>query len=214
MTERQARPRTRDRAGNGSAGGTEAAILDATQRLLGEMHLEELTVAHVLDGAGVSRATFYFYFESKQAVVAALLRRVMGELFETARGWFDHDGDEPQEALRQALHEVEAAWREHAAITNAAVEGWRSSPELGELWGELVTGFSRAAARRIERDRAAGLAPPGPPARPLAAALVWMDERAYYLATSGGEPALESEARVAETLAEIWLRAVYGVGVT
>jgi AcrR family transcriptional regulator len=194
-----------------SASSAEAAVLDSMQRLLASKRLEQLTVADVLGEAGISRASFYFYFESKQAVAAALLESVMGRLFEAARHWFDYEGDAPQEALRTALRGVEDAWREHAPVVNAAVEGWRSTLEVGDLWGPLITGFTDAAADRIERDRATGLAPPGPDARALAAALVWMDERCYYLATAGGtEASLEPEGAVSDMLAEIWLRAVYG----
>jgi hypothetical protein len=93
---------------------------------------------------------------------------------------------------------------------NCAVEGWRSDPEIGDLWAGLITGFTQAAADRIERDREAGLAPPGPDARMLAAALVWMDERCYYLATLGVEPVLQPDGAVSTAIAEVWLRTVYG----
>jgi AcrR family transcriptional regulator len=188
----------------------EAAILDATARLLATKRLEELTVADVMAEADVSRASFYLYFSSKHAAAAALMRRVVGEFYVAASVWFDHDGDEPHEALRQALRDVETRWREHAPVVNTAVETWRSSPEMGDLWSGLVTAFTDAAAARIEQDRGVGMAPDGHEARALATALVWMTERCYYLATIGVEQVLLPDGAVSKVLADVWLRAVYG----
>jgi TetR/AcrR family transcriptional regulator, ethionamide resistance regulator len=201
-----------ERADQAAGGAAEVAVLESMERLLASKRLEQLTVADVLENAGVSRASFYFYFESKQAVVAALLERVIGEVYDAARPWFEGDGD-PEEDLRTAIEASGEAWRRHAPILNAAVEGWRSSPEIGDLWGTHITRFSEASAARIERDRRAGAAPPGSDARRLAAALVWMNERCFYVAGTDGEPAFAPEGAPVDALVAIWMSAVYGGGV-
>src|SRR5438067_4134482 len=60
----------------------ETAIFDATEKLLAEHSLQELSVAQIIAEAGVSRATFYFYFGSKYSVAASLLARITDEIFE------------------------------------------------------------------------------------------------------------------------------------
>jgi AcrR family transcriptional regulator len=47
------------------------AILAATEGLLRERRLEDLTVVDMIEAAGCSRPSFYMYFESKHAAVAA-----------------------------------------------------------------------------------------------------------------------------------------------
>src|SRR4029453_3098393 len=67
------------------------AILDATERLLVDHRFDELRVADILSAAKVSRASFYFYFESKHAVLAELVRAVVDQALGVAHPWLEHD---------------------------------------------------------------------------------------------------------------------------
>ena len=67
-TRRRDRPRV-----HGGNSDTEQAIFAATEELLEQVPLQDLSVAQIIERAGVSRATFYFYFSSKYAVVTGLL---------------------------------------------------------------------------------------------------------------------------------------------
>jgi TetR/AcrR family transcriptional regulator, ethionamide resistance regulator len=192
-------PERRDVAGS---------ILDAAEALLAERGLADLTVADVIESAGVSRGSFYFYFESKQAVVAALLERIVEEVHEAALPWFERGETPPEPALRAAIGGSLALWRRHAAVLRSTVESWQSDPGIRELWGEVIDRFTRAAAAQIERDREAGVAPEGPPADALAGALVAMNERSFYFAVVGTDPG--SDTRLEEALTHIWLSAIYG----
>ena len=183
------------------------SVLAAAERLLDRTSFEELTVGALASEAGVSRASFYFYFESKQAVLAALLENVLEQVYEAARPWLERLDSPPDEALRAAVGGSLAVWRRHGAVLRAAVESSRSAPEIGELWRTEIGRFIDAAAEQIERDRAAGVAPAdGLAASALAAALIWMNERTFYVMISeeGGV-----DEQLVETLAAIWLRAVY-----
>jgi TetR/AcrR family transcriptional regulator, ethionamide resistance regulator len=187
------------------------ALLAATERLLGECALADLTVADLLAEAGVSRASFYFYFASKYDVVIALTERIIDEVEMGAQAWFDRTDAEPEEALRTAIGAALAAWERHGPVLRAVAESWHASPELGELWGKLVGRFTTAGAERIRREREEGLAPSaGPDPDALAAALVWMNERVLYLRASGTEPALADVETATDTLVAIWQRAIYG----
>jgi hypothetical protein len=61
----------------------------------------------------------------------------------------------------------------------------------------------------IEAERARGAAPPGPPARDVAIALVQMNERVQYASFAGEQPALADE-HVIDVLVDVWLRTIYG----
>src|SRR5688500_5015616 len=73
------------RAGRPTGDDRELAILATAERLLGERTLREISIDDLAKGAGISRPTFYFYFPSKDAVLLALLDRVVSEADEAAR---------------------------------------------------------------------------------------------------------------------------------
>jgi AcrR family transcriptional regulator len=54
------------------------AILDVAQRLVYTKGYEQMTIQDMLDGLRISKGAFYHYFDSKQAVLEALVER-MGE---------------------------------------------------------------------------------------------------------------------------------------
>ena len=187
------------------------ALLASAERLLGDRKIADLTVADVLVEAKVSRASFYFYFASKIDLVIALGEQVIGEVEEAATPWLERGELEPADALRAAVRGSLGVWQSHGAVLRAIAESWHASPELGDLWGGFVQRFVARARTQIERERAAGLAPAGgPDAGALAASLIWMNERAFYLWSAEAEPALADPEAVVETLTAIWVGAVYG----
>ncbi len=185
------------------------AILDATEHLLAERRFDELSVADILGVAQVSRASFYFYFESKHAVLGDLVRRAVERARAVAEPWVEGEAEPPERALHRGTGEGARLWREHAPVLRAIVENWRSDERLATLWVEMMDGFTAAAAYRIERDRTAGRAPmTAVDARMLASVLTWMSERAYYLAAIG-HPAFSDEQRLIDALTAVWLSAIY-----
>lgn len=202
MTPRQRRQRPGER-------DLRQAILAATERLLAERRFDQLSVADILDAADVSRSSFYFYFESKHAVLAELVRSAVGEAMDIAQPWLQHEDASPRETLEQGTLGGARLWQAHAPVLRAIVENWRSDPGLAELWAEMMERFTAAAAERIEHDRRARRAPlTAADARTLAALLTWMGERAYYLAAIG-HPDFEDEERLVDALTEVWLAAIY-----
>jgi AcrR family transcriptional regulator len=188
-------------------------ILDATERLLAGRRFESLSVADILDAAGVSRGSFYFYFANKHAVLAELVRRAVGSAHEAAGTWAGDESGAPGAALRRGTREGSRLWREHAPVLRAIVENWQSDPALAALWTEVMDGFTVVAAERIAADRAAGLAPDrDDDPQVLASVLCWMSERAWYLAAIG-HSGFTGEARLADALTEVWQAAIYGTPV-
>ena len=191
-------------------GNIEQAVCDALERLLATRKLADLSVAEILREAGTSRGSFYFYFASKNAVLAALAERVNDEVFEATQTWLHRDeGQPPEPALRAAMQGALALWRAHAPVIRAMVESWRSDPELDAAWRRLIGRFTSSAAEQIDRERAAGIAPPGPDSGALGAMLTWTTERCLYLAVSDGEPAFADDEALVATLTHVWWRAIY-----
>jgi AcrR family transcriptional regulator len=184
-----------------------AALLEVTERLLAERALDDLAVEDILQEAKVSRASFYFYFESKHAILAALLERIVDDVHGATLPYLERGETPPEQALRDANGGLLALWREHAVVMRASLENWQAVPELRDAWGGMIARFTAAAAAQIERDREAGVAQPGPDATRLAGALIAMNERCVYYAVANGDPA-DDEALV-ETLTHIWMAAIY-----
>jgi TetR/AcrR family transcriptional regulator, ethionamide resistance regulator len=190
----------------------EQAILDGAYELLRETPLRAVSIDDLAKRAGLSRSSFYFYFESKWQVLFAMLGPVAEDVFTASRYIFDRPVDmAPREAIEQAAAEVVAVWHRHGHILREIGDAVGAEPELRSQWESILGQFIEAAAAAIERDRAAGVAVGGPPARALATALMWMGERNLGLMSMRSENAIRTED-VVETIATVWLRSVFGIG--
>lgn len=188
---------------------TRSAILFATERALATTPLHSLNVAQLISEAGVSRATFYSYFESKYEVVAALLARVMDQMYEFLSPLAQRDEEMSREdALRETLSTSIALWRDHAAVFRATHENWHAVPELRAMWLALVERFTEAVAGVISAETGAGAAT-AETARHRAAAVLWATERLIYVAISGVDDDLADDEQLVETLLALWVGTLF-----
>jgi AcrR family transcriptional regulator len=190
-------------------------IVLATVGLLVDNPLAELNVALLLVVAGVACTTFYVYFTSKYGPVAALLERVMNQIYDvmeafTARSGVEESSGQP--VLEKSLAGAVELFRDHRMVLRATVAHWHEVPELRTLWLNIIERFTDAFAAEIDRERAAGHAPPGLPSRELAAALCWGSERCMYVAGLGVDDDLPNEDEAMRALQAFWRGAVYGPG--
>jgi AcrR family transcriptional regulator len=205
-TRRSDRPRV-----HGGDSDTEQAIFTATEELLSKLPLQDLSVAQIIERAGVSRATFYFYFSSKYAVVAGLLARVMDEIYEVMQPFIRRQGDTvAEEPLRESLTAAAEVWSTHRASLRAVMEHWHAVPELQTLWLDVVNRFASGLAADIDRERNAGLANGELDSRMLGSALIWGTERCFHVAGLGVDDDLPNEQAIVEPLLALWLGAIYG----
>ncbi|MFI6099629.1 TetR/AcrR family transcriptional regulator [Lentzea sp. NPDC051213] len=190
---------------------TSQAILDTAELLLETKSLGDIAVDELASGAGISRSTFYFHFESREAVLYALSERVAEGLYESAALWLRRGSEPPEDSIRRAISGTVALWRAHGPVLRAAVRARDTSELVRGFWSDVARKFVDSAAQQIEIERDAGIAVQGPPnARALATVLVSMNESmCYSLSLSRKSAAKDRE--VVETLTAVWLRAVYGV---
>jgi AcrR family transcriptional regulator len=183
-------------------------ILHALRELLNERTFDTLSVAEIIAAAGVSRASFYFYFPGKQAALAELVRRAVGAGHQAAEPWVRARAS-PPEALRSGIEAGAALWLENAAVLRAVVESWASDPQLRQLWLTQMATFTEATIARIEADPKTMARLDGVNVHALAASLTWTGERLYYLAACGVPP-FDDRAVLVDTLTHIWMSALYG----
>ena len=197
----------------GRSTDAEQAILDATEKLLENTTLHELSVAQIITAAGISRATFYFYFSSKFAVLTTLVDSVIGEIFDVSQQFLDRTSSLPTElSMRKRIEASAAIWEANRSVLQATVENWNAIPELRVVWTAALGRLTDALAREIDSERALGRAPGGPDSKCLAATLVWTTERCLYIGGLRDDGPLVGDADTVDALTRIWLGAMYGGG--
>jgi AcrR family transcriptional regulator len=191
------------RAIGDQGGATEEAILRATGELLQDTPLADVAVRDILERAGVSRATFYFYFASKYAPVAALFRGILEDVLAVFdRHWAATEGADPRRGLRDALAASYALFAANAPLLRAVADA-RADPEVGEAFHAMIDRLIATAEAKIARESAAG----DPHA--LAAAMIWMNERCFYLHSLGAGSPWADDDEMLDALAAVWTGAVY-----
>ena len=189
------------------------AILSATERLLAQRPLHELSVGDIIAEAGISRASFYAYFSSKAAVIAAGLRGVMDEVTVAAQPFHTPAAGEAGD-LEPAIRVTLTGWvevcRRHGALLRAVSEEWPHDAQLRDLWFAMLESMAAGTARVLTRARGAGDAPPGADARLLATCLMWGYERVLHVAAIGQAPGLPDPEAIVEPLVQMMVGGVYG----
>jgi len=187
----------------------EAAIVQTAWRLLSQQSLSTITIDQLASGAGISRPTFYFYFDSREAVIRALAAQVAEELRQQAKPP-PPPGGTAEEVIRQGVQSYLDRWRRQGPILRAMVPLYEADPKLREFWDTISEEFIGELAASIEAQRQAGRSKPAPPSSSnLAHALAAMMWRAGYELSLDRPWTKDSEAMV-QTLTTIQLRAIFG----
>ncbi|BBX10360.1 TetR/AcrR family transcriptional regulator [Mycolicibacterium aichiense] len=191
---------TRRRASPSKGDQRELAILDAAERQLTEDGLERMTVETIATAAGITRGALYFYFASKNDVLAALVGRTATSVAEGVDRAKTQAPEDPREALREAVTQTARMWTEHGAVMKVAVELAPVVPEIEASWQAAVSATADATRGLLVKAGVPGDdSPLG--AAALSAALVSMTERHFYAAAKR-RGALDDAA---ETLTHVWL---------
>jgi TetR/AcrR family transcriptional regulator, ethionamide resistance regulator len=184
----------------------EGEIIDAAEAFLRERPFRELTVDEVMKRTDLSRPSFYVYFTDRHQLVLRVVEHLGSELFTMSDRWLGGNGEGP-ELARQALDGIVNVYVEHGPVMRALADAAADDRAVEQAYGALVQRFVDATARHIEAEIAAGRVLPLD-AYETAKALVWMMER--YLVLSLGREPLTPASAVADTLATIWTRVLYG----
>lgn len=187
---------------------TPTAILDAMRELLMEQSLSKVSVAKVLEKAGTSRASFYFYFRSKEDAFVVLFRQMAAGIVAGLQGLAQVDRSDPAALVQQVGQWLNLEGFTGPVIRNA-VHVWPRLPELRAEYLAAMTAMEATLESIIETDRARGLAPDGPPATQYAATLLWAIERSVAGALAG-EDHFGDLSAVTAMVGAVLYAAIYG----
>jgi TetR/AcrR family transcriptional regulator, ethionamide resistance regulator len=186
----------------------EHRLLDATERLMSDgASFTELSVDRLSTEAGISRASFYIYFEDKGHLLRRLASQVFADLTTGAERWWDVAWRHSPDDVRAAMAGIIERYRRHQPVLVALNEMAAYDPATRQTYRDLLTAISERMTRIIEDGQADGSIRPELPATTTASALTWMVERACQqnLPTKPRD----YDAELATTLTEIVWCALY-----
>jgi AcrR family transcriptional regulator len=193
------------------AGPAGPQIRQGLERLLRTEPFAELSVERICSEASVTRATYYHYYGSKHAALAALAGELWDDVFAEIHPFVSGGGeDPPQLTIRDSFGAAWQIWLDHAPVFHALATSWEEDPELQELWIAIIDRFTTEIAAEIDRERAAGTAPPGPDSHQPASVLLWSTAHCLHVAGSHANAHMPDEAGLFDTMMTVWLRSIYG----
>ncbi|MCG5434336.1 TetR family transcriptional regulator [Mycobacterium sp. MYCO198283] len=111
-----------------------SAIMQAVRELLEEKPFAELSVSTISDRAGVARSGFYFYFDSKYAVLAQILNEVLQELEELTHHFAPRGPDEsPAAFARRMVGSAAVVYAHNDPVMSACNAARHSDAEIREI---------------------------------------------------------------------------------
>ncbi len=181
-----------------TSAATRDALLDATKRLLaGGATFAALKVEHIVEEAGMSRATFYLHFRDKSELVTALAADQVA--------WRDEIGAEAladpnleRDTLDAMIATIVARWVENRAVLSAIIEVPEYDPTMADTWRTAMHDVAEKSAQQL-RLRWAGRSDGPHDPDTVAEIFTWMFERSCHQILR--DPS--REAAVAESIAEI-----------
>jgi AcrR family transcriptional regulator len=186
----------------------ERQLLDATERLMADgASFTELSVDRLATEAGISRASFYIYFEDK----GDLLRRLAGQVFEDLAGaaerwWGVSRHRDPADVLA-AMTGLVASYRRHQPLLIALNEMAGYDAAVGTTYREILDAIATRLAAVIREGQNDGFIRRELSADTAASALTWMAERTCQQNLPSRPAAYDSE--LAATLTQIVWGALY-----
>ena len=184
------------------------AIITAVRELLEAKSFADLSVSMISERAGVARSGFYFYFDSKYAVLAVVVADAMAELDKLTHDFAPRDaGETPPQFARRMVGSAAAVFSHNDPIMKACTLAQNTDAQLRDMMND----FSDTVIRKI-----VGLIKQDTGARPISEdlpALVRTLTATTALTLSGDSAFVgrdDGAARAVEVLERLWLNALWG----
>jgi AcrR family transcriptional regulator len=180
-----------------------ARILAAATELVRESSFHELSVAQVMNRAGLERTIFYRHFDDLSDLLLQVSLEAIEGLFNAqvdlsaVRG-----GDGDPAAIRAAIEPVVRLYQVHGPVLRATSEAGAADPQIKERGDALRRRFNELVAAELAQIPKVAANPPAD-LNETARALNLLNE-IYLRDAFGGEPRVTAETAI-QTLAEIWI---------
>jgi AcrR family transcriptional regulator len=179
-------------------------LLEVVERLLedGES-FTEISVERMVSEAGMSRSTFYVYFEDKGDLLRAWFGAIEDDIVGAAAEWFALDGSATREDLHNALSRLVHAYRPHVSLMSATYDAAAYDASVRELTGKMMGGNIAGLRKHIRTGQRDGFVDEALPPEQTAQWLTWMAERGFHQLVRGASDA-EVERLIDAYVAIVW----------
>jgi AcrR family transcriptional regulator len=190
------------------------AIIGAVRELLQQRSFGDLSVSTISERAGVARSGFYFYFDSKYAVLAVILADAMEELDKLTHDFAPRDADEtPVAFAKRMVGSAAVVFASNDPVMRACSIAQNTDAQIREMMNDvedtviakivgLVAQEVRAGARPISSDLPALV-------RTLTATTAMTLSHDSAFVGRGEDP-----RRAVEVVERLWLTALWGGSAT
>jgi AcrR family transcriptional regulator len=179
----------------------------AIEDLLREDSYANLPVERIVAAGGISRASFYRYFDDKNDLLLEMLNHVVADLLAAGDQWWSLPVSASKADLEAAHRRIAGVYRQHRLLMKAVVETASNHPDVRETYDALVTRSVENVTHHIELGQQDGFIAPHLPARRTAELFVYMGEQSLYrIIGLGGET---DDTHYPDPLAEIYWRTLY-----
>jgi TetR/AcrR family transcriptional regulator, ethionamide resistance regulator len=184
----------------------EAALLDVARELVQSGEFQTASIGQIAKRAGISRPGFYFYYQSKDELLADLAT----ETLHASHVWRDALREDSSTAPVDIIHKLVISamtmWRDHPEILRAAVEIGPGSPVIFGPWMATVENSGSFLVEMIVSGTTIAALREADAARRMMVTVIWMIERNCYIHFVHGSE--ESDATLAEKLTQTGTRAL------
>lgn len=140
----------------------------------------EVSVERLCRETGVSRVTFYQYFQDKADLLSQIAEATLRSLSVSELFWPHLSSRSDKEALRNAFGKIFAFYREHRGVMRSLTECGAHDSTSREHLRNIVDWAIRETTRCIEEGIRHGTVRPHPDPETRAEWLCWMFERGLY----------------------------------
>lgn len=186
---------------------TQAAIDAAARTVIARKGILAATISDIAAEAGRSTASFYNYYDSKEAMIREWASRFRDEANERSRSVTRH-GLSDRERAREAAAAHWLTYRHRLAEMIGVSQLAMVNDDFAEYWAELCAIPISFITTMAERAQSQGYCPDDDP-HLLAVAIVSMFNQFCYVQLSGRDPEEVDDEACITTLANILYRAIY-----
>lgn len=179
-------------------------LLDVAEGLLDQgAAFGEIPVERLVSAAGLSRSTFYVYFEDKSDLLVAWFGEITHDLESAARQWWELGPDSTRDDLRVALAAIVKTYRPHTTLMAALYDEAPSDAGLRQLVTGMMDANVAGLRKHIRAGQRAGFVDPTLLPAETAGWLTWMAERGLHRLVRGASDA-EAERLVESYTSIVW----------
>jgi AcrR family transcriptional regulator len=184
------------------------AIVTAVRELLEERSFADLSVSTISERAGVARSGFYFYFDSKYAVLAVILADA-GELLDELTHHFAprEAGETPEAFAKRMVGSAAAVYANDDPVLSACSVARNTDAQIREMMDDFYDGVIEKLITLLQQDPDARPISEDVPAlvRTMAAVTTMTLTHDSTFVGRGQDP-----ARAIEIVERLWLSAFWG----